>query len=146
MKGVEGRNVLHPPLSIFGPVLMSDLSELESRATAELKACADEAALRVWNTRYFGKDGEVVKALKGVGGVPKDQRAAYGQNVNRIKEALTQAYETDLAAKREQELEHSLKTEKLDITLPGRPVPRGRLHPSTWTLRLIYSIFADMGF
>jgi phenylalanyl-tRNA synthetase alpha chain len=125
---------------------MSDLSELESRATAELAACADEEALRKWNTKYFGKDGEVGSALKLVGSVPKDQRAAYGQNANRIKEALTQAHATRLATVREQALEHSLRTEKLDITLPGRPISRGRLHPSTRTLRLIYSIFADMGF
>jgi phenylalanyl-tRNA synthetase alpha chain len=125
---------------------LNELTELESRALAELSACADEAALRAWNSRYFGKSGEVPAALKAVGSVPGDQRKAYGQKANQVKETLTQAYEKALAAEQERRLEHSLKTEKLDITLPGRPVPRGRLHPSTRTLRLIYDIFADMGF
>ncbi|MGL4550866.1 MAG: phenylalanine--tRNA ligase subunit alpha [Gemmataceae bacterium] len=125
---------------------MADLSELESRAAAELAASADEPALRAWNARYFGKDGEVALALKAVGSVPPDQRKAYGQNANRIKEALSRAYDDALASAKDRALEHSLATEKLDISLPGRPVPRGRLHPSTRTLRLITSIFADMGF
>src|SRR4051812_41927906 len=125
MKGAEGRNVLHPPSSTPGPVLMSDLSELESRATAELAGSTDVPTLRAWHSRYLGKEGEVHKAVKGVGAVAPDQRKAYGQNANRIKDTLSQAYETALSAAEERALEHSLKTEKLDITLPGRPMPRG---------------------
>src|SRR5260370_6655948 len=102
------------------------LTELEQRALAELKACADEAALRAWNTRYFGKQGEVVLALKGVGGVPADQRKAYGQQANQIKETLTRAYETALADEKERALARSLAEDKVDVTLPGRPTPRGR--------------------
>lgn len=125
---------------------MSDLSELESRASAELAASADEVALRAWNTKYFGKDGEIPTALKRVGSVPPDERKSYGQNANRIKETLSTAYNAALSSAKERALEQSLATEKLDVSLPGRPTPRGRLHPSTRTLRLIYSIFADMGF
>ena len=125
---------------------MADLSALEARATAELAAASDEAALRAWNTRYFGKEGEVPQALKALASLPNDQKKAYGQAVNRLKETLSAAYEAALVAARERALEHSLASDRLDITLPGRPVPRGRLHPSTRTLRLIYAIFADMGF
>jgi phenylalanyl-tRNA synthetase alpha chain len=129
---------------------LNELTELESRALAELAACADEASLRAWNSRYFKTDkdapGLLTAALKAIGSVPGDQRKAYGQKANQVKETLTQGYEKALAAKQEEALEHSLRTEKLDITLPGRPVPRGRLHPSTQTLRLICNIFADMGF
>ena len=52
------------------------LTELEQRALAELKGRADEAALRSWHTRYFGKQGEVVLALKGVGQVPPEPRTS----------------------------------------------------------------------
>jgi phenylalanyl-tRNA synthetase alpha chain len=125
---------------------MSDLAELDRRASDELNACADEAGLRAWNTRYFGKQGEVLQALKAVGAVPADQRRAYGQQANQIKEKLTQAYESALAREKDRALERSLATEKVDVTLPGRQPPRGRLHPSTRTLRDIYAIFADLGF
>ena len=51
-----------------------------------------------------------------------------------------------LAQEKERALERSLTADALDVTLPGRPVPRGRLHVATQTLRHIYGIFADLGF
>jgi phenylalanyl-tRNA synthetase alpha chain len=125
---------------------MSDLNELEQRATSELQSANDESALRAWNTKYFGDSGEMKKALAGIGSVPKDQRAAYGKEANRIKEALTTAYESKSVEIKECEIEKSLASETVDVTLPGRPVERGRLHIATQTLREIYAIFADMGF
>jgi phenylalanyl-tRNA synthetase alpha chain len=125
---------------------MSDLTALEQRALDELKACADEAALRAWHTRYFGKQGEVMTALKMVGAVPKEERPAYGQKVNQVKETLTSAYESAEAAMKERSLERSLTANPIDVTLPGRSVPRGRLHVSTQTLRRIFAIFSDLGF
>jgi phenylalanyl-tRNA synthetase alpha chain len=125
---------------------MSDLATLEQRATAELAACTDEASLRSWNTKYFGKQGEVATALKGIGAVPAEQRRAYGLEANRIKERLTQAYEQAMAQQKERDLNRSLSEGALDVTLPGRPVRRGRLHVATQVLRQIYAIFADLGF
>jgi phenylalanyl-tRNA synthetase alpha chain len=124
----------------------ASLAELEQRALAELRACEDEADLRAWNTRYFGKQGEVVVALKGVGAVPPDQRKAYGQQANQMKETLSRAFETKQADLKEATLARSLVEDKLDVTLPGRPAPRGRLHVATQTLREIYAIFAELGF
>jgi phenylalanyl-tRNA synthetase alpha chain len=125
---------------------MSDLAELEQRALAELNACSDEAGLRAWHTRYFGKQGEVSAAVKKVGTVPPDQRKAYGQQANQVKERLTHAHEVAQAAEKERNLARSLTAEALDVTLPGRPVPHGRLHVSRKTLREIYAVFADLGF
>src|ERR1019366_7312047 len=125
---------------------MSDLTSLEQRAKTELAACADEAALRAWHTKYFGDKGEVSNAMKAVGTLPHDQRKAYGQEANRIKAELSQTYEQALAAVKERELQASLTANPLDVTLPGRPVQRGRLHIATQVMRQIYSIFADMGF
>jgi phenylalanyl-tRNA synthetase alpha chain len=125
---------------------MSDLTNLEQRARAELDACGDEAALRSWHTRYFGKNGEIQAAVKKVGEISKEQRPAYGQEVNRIKEALTQAYEATLALQKERALERSLTAQPLDVTLPGRPSPRGRPHVATQALREIQAVFAELGF
>src|SRR6266849_4066782 len=125
---------------------MSDLNALEQRALEELQACADEEALRAWNTRYFGKHGEMMLALQGVGARPQAERKAYGQEANRIKVALTEAYETSLARVKERALAKNLSTDALDVTLPGRRSPMGRLHVSTKTLRSIYAAFADLGF
>jgi phenylalanyl-tRNA synthetase alpha chain len=125
---------------------MSDLASLEKRALTELDACGDETCLRAWHTRYFGKQGEVALAVKGIGKVPPAERPAYGQAANRVKEMLTSAYEAKAAQEKEKALERSLAADALDVTLPGRPTVRGRLHVATKVMRQIMAIFADMGF
>jgi phenylalanyl-tRNA synthetase alpha chain len=125
---------------------MIDLAALEQQATSELAACGDEAALRGWHTKYFGKQGEIVLALRKVGEVPPAERKTFGQEANRIKEALTAKYDSALTSERERSLERDLAADPLDVTLPGRAPQPGRLHLSTQILRRIYSIFADMGF
>jgi phenylalanyl-tRNA synthetase alpha chain len=119
---------------------------LEAEALAELKACADESTLKSWNTRYFGDKGLMKAALGRIGSVPKDQRAAYGQAANQVKVSLETSYASALTAAREAALEADLKAPPIDVTLPGRPRTRGRIHPATKILRQITRIFADMGF
>lgn len=126
--------------------MFPELLELERRAIAELDSCGDESGLRAWYTKYFGDSGEIKQALSAVAKVAKDQRPAYGKEANRIKESLLAKYESATAAERERAIEYSLARDRLDVTLPGRPVQRGRLHLATQTLREIYAIFADQGF
>jgi phenylalanyl-tRNA synthetase alpha chain len=125
---------------------MSDLPDLEQRARVELAASGDEAALRAWNTKYFGKSGEVQAALDRLKELPPAEKPVYGKEINRIKTALTQAYEAALEKAKGQTLEKSLTAEALDVTLPGRPIQRGRLHVATQVMREIAAIFADLGF
>jgi phenylalanyl-tRNA synthetase alpha chain len=125
---------------------MSELTSLEDRALTDLRSCGDEAAFRAWNTKYFGDRGEVHLAVKKVGTLPREERREYGQLANRVKESLTRAYEGALAREKEKALSQSLAADALDVTLPGRPTVRGRLHVATQVLRAIGAIFADMGF
>ena len=125
---------------------MSALSELESSGLVELSTFSDEAALRAWNTKYFGDKGQMKAALAGIGKVAKEERAAYGLEANRVKVALESAYAMALDAAKEKALQASLNEKPLDETLPGRARPRGRLHPATQILRDIYRIFGDLGF
>ncbi len=123
-----------------------DLRRLEAQALEQLQQCPDEAALRAWNTQYFGDNGLMKAAMGKLKEIPKEQKAAFGAEANRVKATLTEAYEKALAAAKERALQISLTTNPLDVTLPGRPPRRGRLHPATQILRQIYAIFADLGF
>jgi phenylalanyl-tRNA synthetase alpha chain len=123
---------------------MSDLASLEQRALAELQTCADESALRAWNTHYL--KGELDRAVKKVSALPPAERPVYGKQANELKKKLNEAYEAALAAEKERALARSLASDALDVTLPGRPAQRGWLHVSTRTLRSIFAIFADLGF
>ncbi len=122
------------------------LAQLEHRAAAELHAAGDEAALRAWNTKVFGEKGEMNAAMKLLPTLPPDQRKAYGQEANRVKQALTAAYDQAVAAGKEATLMASLSANPLDVTLPGRGVSPGGLHIASKVMRDIYGIFADMGF
>src|SRR4051812_28867469 len=126
--------------------MSAELASLEQTALAELNACTDETSLRAWHARYLGKQGEVTLALKRIGSVPKEERPAYGQEANRIKTALEQAHELAHAREKDLALEASLTAYPLDVTLPGRQTPRGRLHVATQVMRKICAIFADLGF
>jgi phenylalanyl-tRNA synthetase alpha chain len=125
---------------------MSELAALEQRAQVELQSCTDEPSLRTWNSKYLGKTGELTLALKKIGTLPPAERPQYGQDVNRVKQALTQASEAKEAQLKRDELNRSLAGEALDVTLPGRPVPRGRLHVATQTMRQVLAVLAEMGF
>jgi len=125
---------------------IADLANLERQALDELKACADEVSLRLWHTKYFGDKGELAAALKKIGTLPPAERKGYGQEANRVKQVLTEAYDASLATIKESALLASLNESPLDISLPGRPASRGRLHVATQVMREIYGIFSDMGF
>src|SRR5437879_5012180 len=99
---------------------MADLAALETSARNDLHAAADEPALRAWHGKYFGKQGEVLAALKAIGTIPPAERRTYGQEANRIKEALTRDYEAALTRAKQRALEKNLSADALDVTLPGR--------------------------
>lgn len=124
----------------------NELKELERRALDELRAASDEQTLRAWNTKYFGNKGEMVTAMRQIGTLPPDQRKDYGQEANRIKQSLTQAYEQALADDQERRLQASLNEAPMDVTLPGRRPDTGNLHVASKVMRRIIGVFADLGF
>lgn len=123
-----------------------ELESLRQAASDALAACASVADLTAWNAAYLGEKGQLTAQLKKVGALPKEQRPAFGQAINRIKDELAQAKDTRQTDLKRLELERSLASDRLDVTLPGRPAPRGRLHVATRIMRLITAIFADLGF
>jgi phenylalanyl-tRNA synthetase alpha chain len=123
-----------------------ELEQLRQQALQELSAVQDESGLRHWNSQYLGKNGLLTQALKRIGQLSAAERPRYGQQVNQLKETLLAAYERKKQELHQQEIARSLAAEALDVTLPGRPVLRGRLHPATQVMRDILAIFAELGF
>jgi phenylalanyl-tRNA synthetase alpha chain len=115
-------------------------------ALADLEAAKEEADLQTWRVRHLGRSGELSQVLDGLRNLPKEERPAVGRRANEVKAALEAAYEARVEALRAAALQRSLLEERLDVTLPGRPLPLGRLHPATQTLRRILAIWAEMGF
>jgi len=119
------------------------VSEVEAEARQGLAAAADEAALEAWRLGVLGRSGALTAVLRGLGALPEDERRAVGAAANIAKQAL----EAALDARREELRRAALgNLEALDVTLPGRPVRAGRLHPVTQVRREILDIFARLGF
>lgn len=129
---------------------MTDISQglaaLQAAALEALEAAADAAALEQVRVRYLGRKGSLAAILRGLADLSPAERPAVGKLANEVKERLEAALATRREALQAAARAAALAAERVDVTLPGRPVPMGRLHPSTQVLRRICQIWADMGF
>jgi len=126
--------------------LFDDLEGVYAEAAGALEAAADAAGLEAWYAAYLSRKGAVTLQTRVVGQLPKEERPAFGQRVNEIKEVLEAAYAARAGQIKQAELTRALEAGAVDVTLPGRPVTEGHLHLTTQSLRQIYAIFARMGF
>ncbi len=126
--------------------IVAQLEALEREAHDRLEQFTAESDLSEWRTDYLGRSGKVTQLLRGLGGLPKEERPRVGQLANTVKGRLAEALEARQAALRRGQHAEKLKAEALDVTLPGEPVRMGQLHPTTQILNEILGIFERMGF
>lgn len=124
-----------------------ELTERTENALREIADATDEPALDAVRVRYVGrKDGELTTRAKGLAALPAAERPAAGAALNRAKDAIEAALAVRERALRDRSLDASLAGEALDLTLPGRPIRLGRLHPISQTIRDVSKVFLSMGF
>jgi phenylalanyl-tRNA synthetase alpha chain len=125
---------------------MDPLETIVATALAEFASCHDAAALENAKAKFLGKTGRLTEQLKGLGKLAAAERPAAGAQINEAKTALEQA----LARRREEladtRLAQQLAGEVLDVSLPGRGIGVGTLHPITRTMQRIESLFHSLGF
>jgi phenylalanyl-tRNA synthetase alpha chain len=125
---------------------MNDVHQLVAAASAEFAAIADAALLEQAKARYLGKSGSLTELLKGLGRLPAQERKDAGAAINAAKDAIEQALTQRRDALKRAQLEAQLQAEALDVTLPGRGMGSGGLHPVTRTLDRIERLFRSIGF
>ena len=113
---------------------MDNLDQIVASATADFATASESAKLEDAKARYLGKEGSLTALLKGLGKLPVDQRKTAGAAINIAKERIESALVTRREALKSAQLDAQLATEALDVTLPGRGMPRGSLHPVTISL------------
>ncbi|MDX2203180.1 MAG: phenylalanine--tRNA ligase subunit alpha [Hyphomicrobiaceae bacterium] len=126
----------------------SDIAALEKALVGEIAAASDLAALERVRVAALGKKGSVSELMGRLGGLPADQRKAFGQAVNSLKDRVSASLETRKAALEGAALSARLASEQADVTLPVRagPLSEGRIHPVSQVFDEVVEIFADMGF
>jgi len=127
-------------------VVTADLEGLHAEALELVAGAADRRALDDLRVRFLGKKGELTGLLKQLGQLPHEQRREVGQAVNRTKQALEHSISERESELRSEELTRRLASERIDVTLPGRAIEPGGLHPVTRALDRILSIFNQLGF
>ncbi|HBR98275.1 MAG TPA: phenylalanine--tRNA ligase subunit alpha [Gammaproteobacteria bacterium] len=123
-----------------------DLSNLLSEAATEIAAASDLRALDAVRVKYLGKKGLVTDQLKSLGQLSNEERPAAGKAINRAKREIADAIEQRSSALEAEAINAQLAVEKIDVTLPGRQLTQGGLHPVTLTMRRITTLFSQLGF
>ncbi|MCX7629860.1 MAG: phenylalanine--tRNA ligase subunit alpha [Geminicoccaceae bacterium] len=123
-----------------------DLQALRSEIEAEIAAATSLEALEAVRVAALGRKGRVTELVKSLGRLPPEERPKYGRLYNELKETLEQRIAERRKELEAKALEERLARERLDVTLPARERPQGRLHPVSQVSEEIVAIFADMGF
>jgi phenylalanyl-tRNA synthetase alpha chain len=125
---------------------MQDLDKIVSEAAAAFDAVQDAAALEQVKARYLGKQGALADLRKGLADLAPDARREAGARFNDAKDRIEAALAERRQALARALLDARLAGESLDVTLPGRGLARGGLHPASRTLERIERLFRSIGF
>jgi len=122
------------------------LELLQSETLSAINAVENVAGLEKLRVTVLGKKGSITEALKSLGSLEPEKRKAFGQAINKVKQELSQVINSKRQEFAELEVAARLATEAIDVSLPGRGMANGGLHPVSRTLHRIQRIFAKAGF
>ena len=122
------------------------MDDLREKYLTLISAAADEAALEELRVQAVGKKGEISLQMRSLGKMSPEERQVAGPALNALKDEVNSALTARKSSMADAALEERLKSEWLDVTLPGRQRPVGTVHPISQVWEEVTAIFADMGF
>ena len=130
-----------------GPDITPDLIQtLQSESLEELQRLNNLEAVEQWRVSTLGRNGRLTAILRGIGTLPAEQRREIGSAANHARVLLEERHAQSVEAIRASDLQRLAGEERIDVTLPARPIHTGRLHPTTQIVREICDAFVAMGF
>ncbi|MGD8478905.1 MAG: phenylalanine--tRNA ligase subunit alpha [Methyloceanibacter sp.] len=126
----------------------SELDTLKAELLETIASASDLSGLEEVRVGALGKKGRVSALMQRLGSMPPEERKSYGQAVNAVKVAISEALEAKRATLARAATAAKLAGERVDVTLPVRegPLAEGRIHPVSQVTEELTEIFADMGF
>jgi phenylalanyl-tRNA synthetase alpha chain len=120
-----------------------DIEQIQEQALKELEVASDVESIKDLSIRYLGRKGKVTQFLRSIADLPPEQKPEAGKKANETKRLLDAKFK-----KAVKQLETaSLETEdRIDVSLTGRVVRQGSLHPITQVAQQICDIFIKLGF
>lgn len=122
------------------------LKAIIEEARELLNRASDTETLNVIRVKFLGKKGKLTTVLRGMGSLSPEERPRVGKLANEVREELESLLSKSLSSIKDRELESRLKTEKIDVTLPGTLIALGKEHPLTRVQEEIENIFLGLGF
>lgn len=126
--------------------MLEKLAELRQEVLSKIDGIRDLDDLNELKIKILGKKGEFTAIMKGMAEIAAEKRAEFGKATNEIKSIMTERFDRKLKELKEKAKQERIKNETVDITLPGRKVNKGSLHPLTQTVMEIKGIVSTMGF
>lgn len=126
--------------------MIEQLNSVLTTALQEVTAINTVHDLEQFKSRYIGKQGAITLFMQKLKDMNPEERKAFGAEVNQVKTRFESALNSQRELIQNNELNAKLATEAIDVTLPGRGIPLGSLHPVTLTLNYLTAIFASLGF
>ncbi len=121
-----------------------EVKDLEAAALLAIQEAKNPEELESLRVHYLGRKGALTGVLRSLGQLDPEVRRRVGQEANRAKAALEEALEQALQALKA--AARRLAATAVDVTLPGRRSPRGRLHPLNQIMAEVCDIFLHLGF
>ena len=146
---LEGGTIATPDKErdpILEEVSRPELRAIYTEGLAAIDSAASTSELEAARVACLGRKAELVRMLRGVSELPSDERKEVGKSGNLVRGALEKAIEIRQGQLEELEMLAGLEDDRVDVTLPGRHFPVGRLHLVTQTLREIEDVFIGMGY
>jgi len=125
--------------------LIKQIEKLREKALDELEGADDAREIETWRICYLGKKSELNDILRSLPRLPLNKRKDVGAAANRLKKELEESLGQREQAIGQKQIE-SAGEARLDVSLPGRSLPIGRLHPVTQVIDEMSQIFVSMGF
>lgn len=122
------------------------LEELRGEALRELQEVESQGALNDLRVKYLGKKGALTEILRGMGSLSAEERPVIGGVANDVRAAIESVIETKAIAFQEEETNRRLAAETVDVTLPGRALPTGAIHPLNKVAQEIEDVFVGLGY
>jgi phenylalanyl-tRNA synthetase alpha chain len=126
--------------------MKEQLEKIYENASADIEKAATVKDLEDVKFKYLSRKGEFNEIKKGLKDLSPEDKRIIGTLANDITQKLETSIKEKFQLFYETELNKKLASEKLDITLPGQYIPRGKVHPLTSTTNEIVSIFQSLGF
>ena len=128
------------------PPSAESIDEIKRSAVVALDSLQTLDAVDQWRIAYLGRRGTLTNVLRGLSSLEVEERRVIGALANEAKSVLEERLEDRIRQINDAALIRSASRDRLDVTLPGRPVSAGRLHPTTQIVREICDAFVAMGF